>query len=127
MPEGLCDGRLNVDKPNWVSSLVARTESHYIEPLNQVNMQALMQCLQAEFKKITISSMTKDTLIAYRQSRIFNFVDWLCIKKEGAVTASATMGYSDFGKNRELVEQIRLSCMSKCKENCDESKTKQPE
>ncbi|CAM2930730.1 DUF1499 domain-containing protein [Legionella worsleiensis] len=110
MPEGLMNGKLSEEKPNWVSSFVAPDNMHYIAPLNAVNLSDLSQCMQHNIPQITITHLDKTYLLAYRQSRVFHFVDWLVIYSDGNVVSSATMGYSDLGKNRELVEQIRTLC-----------------
>lgn len=38
MPKGLVEGQLPDDKPNWVSSLVNESDSHYIAPLKVESM-----------------------------------------------------------------------------------------
>ncbi|KTD34526.1 DUF1499 domain-containing protein [Legionella israelensis] len=119
MPEGLCEGQLSSKKTNWVSSQVKRTDTHYVEPLRLSDIETLANCLKLKFPSMTVTEVNDSFLIAYRQSRVFNFVDWICIKKDGAVSASATLGHSDFGKNRELVEQIRLLCQGICGQQCD--------
>ena len=110
MPAGLFEGRLAEDKPNWVSSMVSASDSHYIAPLKFQSLAQLSACIEAKLPKVVIKSTDESKIIAYRQSRVFHFVDWLCIHADGSVTSSATMGSSDFGKNRELVEQIRTLC-----------------
>lgn len=112
MPDGLCQAQLNKDKPNWVSSLVDKKDPHYVKPLNfkTMDMEKLAQCLDEGFDGVTVVNKGPSEIIAHRHSRVFNFVDWICIKANGDVTSSATMGYSDLGKNRELVEEIRAVC-----------------
>lgn len=111
MPEGLVDGHLSEDKPNWVSSSVSSNDSHYIAPLKIQSLARLSACIEAKLPQVSIKKTDVSSIIAYRQSRVFHFVDWLCIHANGTVSSSATMGRSDFGKNRELVEQIRTLCM----------------
>ncbi|AMP90676.1 DUF1499 domain-containing protein [Legionella pneumophila] len=110
MPKGLVEGQLPDDKPNWVSSLVNESDSHYIVPLKVESMSELAACIESKVPELKIQKQDASLLIGYRQSRIFHFVDWLCIHADGNVISSATMGYSDFGKNRELVEKIRSQC-----------------
>ncbi len=110
MPGGLCEAKLDAKKPNWVSSLVDSSDPHYIKPLEPGAPKQRAQCLFETFKNLTVTHVDDSHLIAYRQTTVFNFVDWLCIKANGDVTSSATLGHSDLGKNRELVETIRALC-----------------
>ncbi|KGP63229.1 hypothetical protein EP47_04510 [Legionella norrlandica] len=110
MPEGLMDGKLPEEKPNWVSSLVSESSSHYIAPLKVEAISKLVSCIESRVPELKIQKQEVSFLIGYRQSRVFHFVDWLCIYANGNVISSATMGHSDFGKNRELVEKIRSLC-----------------
>ncbi|HAU1152904.1 TPA: DUF1499 domain-containing protein [Legionella pneumophila] len=110
MPKGLVEGQLPDDKPNWVSSLVNESDSHYIAPLKVESMSELAACIESKISELKIQKQDASFLVGYRQSRFFHFVDWLCIHADGNVISSATMGYSDFGKNRELVEKIRSRC-----------------
>ncbi|HAT1902786.1 TPA: DUF1499 domain-containing protein [Legionella pneumophila] len=111
MPEGLVEGQLPDDKPNWVSSMVNESDSHYIAPLKVESMPQLVACIERKIPELKIQKQEASLLVGYRQSRFFHFVDWLCIHADGNVISSATMGYSDFGKNRELVEKIRSLCL----------------
>jgi uncharacterized protein (DUF1499 family) len=111
MPQGLIDGTLSEDKPNWVSSLVASDNSHYIASLNVDSLEKLAACIKSNIPDVTITKTDETGLFAYRQSRVFHFVDWFIIRSNGAVISSATIGHSDFGKNRELIEQIRALCV----------------
>ncbi|HBC0468600.1 TPA: DUF1499 domain-containing protein [Legionella pneumophila] len=111
MPKGLVEGQLPDDKPNWVSSLAAESDSHYIAPLKVESMSELVACIESKIPELKIQKQDASFLVGYRQSRFFHFVDWLCIHADGNVISSATMGYSDFGKNRELVEKIRSLCL----------------
>ncbi len=110
MPEGLVNGRQDEQKPNWVSSLVARNNAHYIAPLAIKNLSSLAECLLKQDKNTTLVKVDESSLIAYRQSTVFHFTDWIVIDSQGQVSASATMGHYDFGKNRQWVEAIRASC-----------------
>lgn len=110
MPEGLAQGTLDARKPNWVSSRVPKNDSHYIAPLTIPSLAALKDCVVNQSPKTTLVKLDESSLIAYRQSPVFNFTDWLIINRDGQVTSSATMGYYDFGKNREWVESLRAHC-----------------
>lgn len=110
MPQGLIDGSLSEDKPNWVSSSVAKDSTHYIAPFTVDSLEKLAACIKNNIPDVTITKVDETGLFAYRQSRVFHFVDWFIIHSNGAVISSATMGHSDFGKNRELIEQIRTLC-----------------
>ncbi len=54
MPDGLCEARLD-DKPNWVSSLVDTSDSHYIKPLEPRDPEQLAQCLSEKIKNLTVT------------------------------------------------------------------------
>ncbi|QRN04646.1 DUF1499 domain-containing protein [Legionella sp. MW5194] len=110
MPQGLIQGTLNVSKPNWVSSRVPESDSHYVAPLTVTDLSAIRDCVLRQSPKTTLVKLDASSLIAYRQSPVFNFTDWLIIGNDGQVTSSATMGYYDFGKNREWVESLRAHC-----------------
>ena len=111
MPKALCEAKFDNDKPNWVSSLVETDNPHYIKPFHSVDLKKLSQCISDHFSMVTIREVSENRLLAYRTSFVFNFVDWFCIEANGQVTSSATMGYYDLGKNRELVEDIRNVCL----------------
>ncbi|KTD38813.1 hypothetical protein Lmor_0216 [Legionella moravica] len=110
MPKGLIDGQLSEAKPNWVSSFVAADDAHYIAPLKVDTLTQLAECIKSKVPEVSITHLDKTHLIAYRQSRVFHFVDWLIIRSDGNVASSATMGHSDFGMNRDLIEHIRSVC-----------------
>ncbi len=110
MPAGLSEGHLPEGKPNWVSSKVPMTDTHYIAPLKIQSLAQLSSCIESKIPEVIIKNTDASQIIAYRPSRVFHFVDWLYIHNDGAVSSSATMGHSDFGKNRELVEKIRTLC-----------------
>lgn len=110
MPSGLIEGKLPEAKPNWVSSFVAKTDAHYIAPFHVESLSKLSTCIKEKIPEVIIQKTDSSTILAYRQSQVFHFVDWLCIHADGNVVSSATMGHSDFGKNRELIEKIRTVC-----------------
>lgn len=110
MPADLCEAKLSSSKPNWVSSLIANSDEHYITPLQFNSLSSLAANIEKYSPKTHIVHLDQSKLLAYRQSPVFNFTDWICIKADGHVTASATMGYSDFGKNRQWVNLIRNNC-----------------
>lgn len=107
MPQGLCQGLLNNNKKNWVSSLVTPQSPNYIKPLRFSSLKDLHACIQHHCPETVITLINERKLVAYRQSYFFKFTDWLCIDNQGDVSASATMGYYDFGKNRLWIEKIR--------------------
>jgi len=110
MPDGILNGKLDEKKPNWVSSFVAKNEEHYIAPLKINSLAQLSSCIRDKLPEVRIKKLDEKELIAYRASTVFHFVDWFCIHADGQVVSSATMGYSDLGKNRELIESIRTFC-----------------
>lgn len=112
MPAGIIDGKLSPEKPNWVSSFINKSDSHYIEPLKFKTIKEFSQCIGKNIPEVKIYSLETDKIIGYRQSRIFHFVDWFCIHADGNVVSSATMGHYDFEKNRELIDKIRKLCNS---------------
>ena len=110
MPTGLCNGELPKNMPNWVSSLVPETDEHYIKPFYNTPLPTLAEYIVKCGPKIHITHLDSASLIAYRLSPMLNFTDWICIRADGHVSSSATMGRSDYGKNRELVNKIRTQC-----------------
>jgi uncharacterized protein (DUF1499 family) len=110
MPKRLIDGHLPKGKNNWVSSMAAPTDSHYIVPLKVQSLAQLSACIASKLPEVTIKTSDASKIIAYRPSPVFHFVDWLYIHADGSVSSSATMGSYDYGKNRELVERIRALC-----------------
>jgi uncharacterized protein (DUF1499 family) len=104
-PVGLCEANLP-DKPNWVSSLVDRKDSHYISPLSFNEFDDIRQCIYNVDPKSYIIVHPK-YIEGYRRTNFFGFTDWFCIKDSGQVTSSATVGYSDLGKNRQWVDKLR--------------------
>ena len=109
MPTGLCKGELNVTKPNWVSSTVDTKDDHYIRPLKIDSLLMVAKIVKRSQPQVTIVKENQNRILAYRQSTIFHFTDWICIEANGSVTASATLGYSDLNQNRKWVESIRLN------------------
>lgn len=109
-PEGLLQGQLNLEKPNWVSSKVMKEDSHYIPPLPAHDLINLAACMKKNIEGLIIMDVGANTLVAYRRSSLCHFMDWIAINSNGEVTSSATMGFYDFGKNREMVEIIRKYC-----------------
>ena len=105
MPQGLCQAKLD-NKPNWVSSLVKSDNAHYIKPLPVKAFQSVIPMLKTIDKEVVIKQ-EDEHLIGYRRSWFFGFTDWFCITKEGAITSSATVGYSDLGNNRRFVLKLQ--------------------
>lgn len=104
-PSGLCQGVL-ANKPNWVSSLVAVDDPHYIEPLQMIEFSKLSQAIELINPK-TYIVVHPYYIEGYRRTDFFGFTDWFCITDTGQVTSSATLGHSDLGVNRRWVESLR--------------------
>lgn len=104
-PAGLCEAALP-DKPNWVSSLVARDDKHYIAPLPFTPLDDLKNAIHQMDPKAYVV-IHDNSLEGFHRTKFFGFTDWFCIKDDGNITATATLGYSDMGYNRRWVEQLR--------------------
>ncbi len=104
-PAGLCEAALP-DKPNWVSSLVHRSDAHYIAPLPVTAIDNLAHYIY-EMDPKTYIVRYPDYLEGYRRTKFWGFTDWFCIKDNDHVTPSATIGHSDLGENRRWVEALR--------------------
>lgn len=107
MPKELCTGKLNAKLPNWVSSQVDKNDDHYIDPLKIESLAQLADKIKNKIPGVTLVEQDNNRILAYRQSTIFHFTDWICIEANGNVTSTATLGYGDFNQNRKLVESIR--------------------
>lgn len=105
MPKGLCAAKL-ADKPNWVSSLVDKSDSHYIEKLPVATKKQQIQCLTHSHPRLVITE-EGSAIIGYRRTRVFGFTDWFCLTPNGDITSSATLGHYDFSVNREFVSKLR--------------------
>lgn len=103
MPQGLCEGALPSNQSNWVSSLIAPSNPHYVAPLARPELASIA----ARMSQAHVAELNPEHLIAYRQSPVLSLTHWICIKKDGHVVSSATLGHYDFGKNRQWVESIR--------------------
>lgn len=104
-PLGLCEANLS-SKPNWVSSLVEPSDSHYVSPLPVNSLDAIQQCIYKIDPK-TYVVLHANYIEGYTRTNFFGFTDWFCIKDNGQITSSATLGYSDLRKNRQWVEKLR--------------------
>ncbi len=98
------------DKPNCVSSGVATSDSHYIEPLTapDTTMQDLQQLVENDGG--TVVQVSDQLLVATYKSALFGFVDDLLLLRNGDtvdVRSSSRVGYSDFDANRKRVERLR--------------------
>ena len=105
IPAGLCVADLP-NKPNWVSSLVPSSNAHYIAPLPTASLIHTADVIQLIDPK-TYTVIVSGTLQGFRRTPFWGFTDWFCIGEDGHVTSSATLGYSDLGKNREWVNHLR--------------------
>lgn len=106
MPRGLCQGQLP-DKPNWVSSLVAKDNPHYVKPLPAFDEKTLIACIRSQGLRKPFVWKKGTHWLGYRRTTFFGFTDWFCISEKGEVSSSATIGHSDLGVNRAWVEAIR--------------------
>ena len=103
MPIGLCDDNYTSNKAGWVSSLIPRSDSHYIAPFQHHSLSQIA----AHITTAQVVDLNPHYLTAYRQYSMFAVTDWICIRSNGAVTSTSTMGYYDFGRNRQWVESVR--------------------
>jgi uncharacterized protein (DUF1499 family) len=104
-PQGLCEAALS-DKPNWVSSLVHRSNSHYVSPLPVTPLSDIARCIQRMDPQIYVVIHNR-RIEGFRRTHYFGFTDWFCITDNGHITSSATLGYSDLGNNRNWVTDLR--------------------
>jgi len=105
------------DRPNSVSSMADKEDSHYIEPIVYNNITkdiantkifAILQSL----KNITIIEHSNEYIYIEIRSSFFKFVDdveFYFPDDENIihVRSLARSGYSDFGVNRKRLEKIR--------------------
>lgn len=106
-PSGLCEAKLKDHLDNWVSSKVPAQDRHYIQPLTIQSLELIAKDIKKNQPNVIIVEANDKRILAYRQSRIYHFTDWVCLESTGDITSSATMGRKDFGMNRALVESIR--------------------
>ncbi len=104
-PAGLCEAILS-DKPNWVSSLVATDNAHYINPLPMTEFSKLAEIIE-RIEPTTYLVIHPYFIEGYRRTPFFGFTDWFCITDTGQVTSAATLGHSDLGVNRRWVDSLR--------------------
>ncbi len=115
---GITDGKFKPPswKPNTVSSMVAKDDSHYIEPLKfdgapDVAWKKLTALIHAN-KRAKVIIGSPDYLYAEYKSAGMGFVDdveFALDMRNSAiqVRSSARLGVRDFGVNRKRVETIR--------------------
>ena len=110
---GITDGKLQPcpETPNCVLSQNA-DESHRIAPL-QTNIEAIKKLLTT-MDRVKIIKATDSYLYAEFTSKIIRFVDdveFYFDPKEKIlhVRSASRLGKSDFGVNRERIEQIRTA------------------
>ncbi len=115
---GVQDGRLALcpSSPNCVSSTDART-AHRIPPFQPAAPPAgawdAVRAAVRSLPRTRIITETDNYLHAECRSQFFGFVDDLELHLRPsdsliAVRSAARLGYSDFGVNRERVEQLRV-------------------
>jgi len=116
---GLIDGKLSPcpDKPNCVCSETDATNTHHIRALssNGADHHVAWGKLIATVKSLggDIQQRTDTYLHATFTSSLFHFVDDLEVRLDTEtdsihVRSASRVGHSDFGVNRQRVEQIRL-------------------
>jgi len=103
-------------KPNCVVSLGAGKESFYIEPFPirenpQVSFKILTSVLN-NYKRTKIVKNSEGYIHATCTSLIFRFVDDVefyldKVRRKILVRSASRVGYSDFGVNRNRVEELR--------------------
>ena len=112
------------DKPNCVNSQTADDE-HFITPLifkgtSQQAQKRLLQVLQS-MQQTTVITANEGYIRVEFTSKVFKFVDdaefTLLASENGKtiinVRSASRIGHSDFGVNRERIEQIRAKLAAK--------------
>lgn len=122
MPENIVDpdSVTELDRcpssPNCVSSAEDTGDSHFIDPISiDGDEDAAWQALQdllAEDSSFEIVASNERYLRAVATTRILRFkddVEFLLNREAGAIgmRSASRVGYSDFGKNRSRMEDIR--------------------
>jgi uncharacterized protein (DUF1499 family) len=106
------------ESPNCVSSSEDRDDSHYIAPLRvQGDPDAAWQALQellAEDSSFEIAASNDRYLRAVATTKILRFkddVEFLLDRDAGtiAMRSASRIGYSDLGKNRKRMEEVRVA------------------
>ena len=105
------------DKPNCVSSFPKQGEKSYIEPIKIISnveraKEKITKILQKN-KSVTIRKIENNYIWAEYESAIFRFVDdmeFLISEKDALIhlKSASRKGYSDLGKNKEHIEEIRF-------------------
>jgi uncharacterized protein (DUF1499 family) len=103
------------DRPNCVSSL-SKNEEHFIAPLtyegSTAEADARLLSVLEQMKGAKIVSRTDTTIHAEFTSTIFGFVDDVDFRFDAAdlridLRSASRVGYTDFGVNRNRIEEIR--------------------
>ncbi len=105
------------DKPNCVNSYATVESGHAIEPLRPAagqTLDGLWAALPLVLKDhdIRLVEMTPDYVRAEATTALMRFVDDLEFYRDAAqsviqVRSASRIGYSDLGKNRSRIEEIR--------------------
>ena len=114
---GIKDGKLAPCslRPNCVSSQ-ADSNKHYIVPFmfnsDPVKEMERLKNVLVSLKGVTIVDCSEHYLHAECRTPLMGFVDdlefyWDADKQVCHVRSASRVGYSDFGKNRRRVEEIR--------------------
>ncbi|MDH3327321.1 MAG: DUF1499 domain-containing protein [Gammaproteobacteria bacterium] len=115
---GLVAGKLSAcsPKPNCVCSEIEQSDSHYIAPLtiSITDNNSLMLQIKSLLKEMGAEIVTEDDsyIAATFTSRLFRFVDDFEIRLDAQnnlvhVRSASRVGRSDFGVNRQRVEEFR--------------------
>lgn len=103
------------DKPNCVSSLVAVTDSHYIDPIKtSINDDVKSRFLEyfKSLSNVEIKVSEGDIFHIVYTSSLFKFKDDLYVQFDpnGVINfkSQSRSGYYDFSVNRKRVEEIKF-------------------
>ena len=98
-------------RPNCVCSVCSSTNSHYIEPLQDIGADpiATLTDVIRNMQRSTIITEDKDYLHAEFRSALIGFVDDVEFLVDGEVIhvrSASRVGYGDHDVNRKRVEEI---------------------
>jgi uncharacterized protein (DUF1499 family) len=97
------------EKPNCVCSQVDESDSHYIDPLQDTNIENIKQVLSS-LSNCTVVSQSGDYIHATFKSKLFGFIDDVEFLMDGTtvqVRSASRVGHSDMGANKKRIENIR--------------------
>lgn len=102
--------------PNCVSSADERNDDHFIEPIqvrgNPAEAWSALKAILDEDRSFRIAASNDRYLRAVATTRILRFkddVEFLLDAEQGTIgmRSASRVGYSDLGKNRKRMEDIR--------------------